>query len=189
MNEPTSRKSACSEDSASAGGSSSLSARSPDMVPRRSGPQQAVDGRFALAVTADQFCAECVEPVVTAAPIVGDATLERRQLLLQRGQLGLRQLLQATEPVLGADAVELLRQGIVADVVDGARRTWRTARQMGGQHDAELAREILTGLTAIAAVLLGTYQIDARLRDAANVRDLVVLHLQTVAKRPQLVER
>src|SRR5690606_34159481 len=57
------------------------------------------------------------------------------------------------------------------------------------QHDPQLARQVLVLLAALATVHLGAHQIDAGLGDAPHVRHDVVLALQLVAQRTELLER
>jgi hypothetical protein len=153
------------------------------------GSQQAVDRGLALAIATNELGAQRVELVVPIAAVVGHPTLERRQLVLEGGELVAAQLLEPAEAVLGADAVELVGEGVVGDVVDGPRWPRATAGEVGRQHHAELAREVVGALATVAAMLLGANEVDPRLGDAAHVRHLVVLALQPVAERPQVVER
>ena len=79
MNAPTSSGSDVSIDPSSLSRSAGIS--------ERSGSEEALDRSLALAVTANQLCAQRIESLVAIAAIVGDAALERCQLLVEVAHL------------------------------------------------------------------------------------------------------
>jgi hypothetical protein len=154
-----------------------------------SAAEQTVDGGLAVAIATYEFGTERVEMFVALAAIIGDASLERRELVVEVLDLVGRQRLEPAEPMLGADDIELIAEVVVVEVFDWAGwARWATG-EMARQHDPQLARQILGRLTALPPVGLGANEVEASLSDAPYVRHQVVLVLQLVTRLTQLIER
>ena len=74
-----------------------------------------------FAVPAHQLGAQRVEAVEAGPPIGRDAGLELGDRTRQLVELGVAEVLQPAEPLLGADPLEFDRQRVVAEILGGAR--------------------------------------------------------------------
>lgn len=113
--------------------------------------------------------------------------LEPVEVVHERGQLLVAQLVQTPEAQTGAPLVELDGAWIVAEVLDRAGRPGGAlAEEAFGEHVAQSVGDVLAGRGGDPPPLFGPGEVGARLGDPADVRHRVIgrLELRSAGSHP-----
>ena len=144
--------------------------------------EEGIDAGFAVAVSPHQLSTQSVEAIEPLAAVGRDASFEVADGIGQREELSVVEVIQPTEVMRGAHCVELIGEGVVAEIFGGPGRAGRASGQVLTEHAADLFVEIGVG-AGITASVFALHEVKARLGNPAGVRHDVILVLQLLAQR------